>query len=131
MRSICFRLFGLGLLGAVTVAAPASAGSFEDGVDAYRAHDYLTASGHFYDAANRGHVEAQHRLGEMYERGRGVMRDPVMAHMWFTLAASNLTADPELRAAASNGRARVAQEMNRKQMAASFQLALRWKPQDE
>ena len=128
MRSIVFRVFALALLGAATLAGPARAGAYEEGVAAYDAGDYLAASGYFYDAANRGHIQAQHRLGVMYEEGRGVVQDHVMAHMWFTLAASSTTADPAISAAAADARDRVAREMNLSQMAHSFQLALAWKP---
>jgi TPR repeat protein len=37
---------------------------------------------------NLRHAAAQFNLGEMYETGRGVPQDVIMAHMWFNLAAS-------------------------------------------
>jgi hypothetical protein len=37
--------------------------------------------------AKAGNAEAQHALGEMYENGVGVPKDPVEAMMWFRKAA--------------------------------------------
>ena len=39
-------------------------------------------------AAEQGYVDAQYKLGVMYEKSYGVPHDYVRAHMWFDLAAS-------------------------------------------
>jgi TPR repeat protein len=40
-------------------------------------------------AAARGDADAQGTLGLMYENGRGVVKNVVLAHMWFNLSASS------------------------------------------
>ncbi len=40
-------------------------------------------------AAEQGDFGAQHRLGLMYARGHGVLKDPVLAHMWHNIASAN------------------------------------------
>ena len=36
-------------------------------------------------AAHLGYAPAQGNLGSMYEKGRGVPRDPVLAYMWYSV----------------------------------------------
>ena len=43
----------------------------------------------FEMAARQGHAAARFRLGIFYAIGQGVERDPVKAHMWFSLAADD------------------------------------------
>ena len=45
------------------------------------------AEAYFRKAAERGHRDAQHRLGEYYYRGRSVPVDLVEAYRWWTLAS--------------------------------------------
>ena len=40
-------------------------------------------------AADQGDAEAQYNLGSMYANGRGVLKDSVLAHMWFNIAGAN------------------------------------------
>ena len=40
-------------------------------------------------AAEQGDADAQFNLGVMYERGRGVPVNDILAHMWFNIAATN------------------------------------------
>ena len=40
-------------------------------------------------AAFNGYELAQHKLGQTYMRGVGVLKDKILAHMWFNIAASN------------------------------------------
>jgi TPR repeat protein len=42
-------------------------------------------------AADHGHADAQHNLGNIPLHGPGVLQDYVLAHMWFNLAASRAT----------------------------------------
>ncbi len=39
-------------------------------------------------AAEQGVADAQYLVALMYSLGRGVLQDDVLAHMWFSLAAS-------------------------------------------
>ena len=40
-------------------------------------------------AAEQGDERAQSNLGLMYDTGRGVLQDIVLAHMWFNIASAN------------------------------------------
>jgi uncharacterized protein len=40
-------------------------------------------------AAEQGHNQAQYNLGVAYQTGDGVIADPVLALMWFSIAAAN------------------------------------------
>jgi uncharacterized protein len=50
--------------------------------------DYAAAVGWHRKAADQGYAGGQHKLGFMYQYGRGVPRDFISAHMWFNLAAA-------------------------------------------
>lgn len=68
--------------------AHATAGSFNDGVAAYKAGDYATAARLWTPHAEQGDAQAQYYLGVMYANGQGVRQDYVQAHMWLNLAAA-------------------------------------------
>ena len=53
------------------------------------AQDYKTAVKWYRLTAEQGVARAQFQLGLMYDRGNGVIKDNVFAHMWFNIAASN------------------------------------------
>ena len=40
-------------------------------------------------AAEQGHAQAQYNLGFMYADGRGVLKDRILAHIWFNIAGAN------------------------------------------
>ena len=67
-------------------SAPAQA-SFEDGVQAYLAQDYVTALAEWRPLAEEGNAEAQFGVGLCYENGRGVERDLTQAAIWYRKAA--------------------------------------------
>jgi uncharacterized protein len=52
------------------------------------AQDYVEAFNWYLRAANQGDDNAQLHLGTMYEQGRGVPQDYVLAHMHYSLAAA-------------------------------------------
>jgi len=60
----------------------------EEGLSAYNGGDYQTAIKEYIPLAEQGEVDAQVRLGMMYEKGQGVPQNYVMAYMWLNLAAS-------------------------------------------
>jgi hypothetical protein len=66
----------------------ALAGPWEDGMAAYNRGDYLPAIRLFRPLAERGNAKAQNVLGVMFRKGEGVPKNPVRAHMWFSLAAA-------------------------------------------
>ena len=84
MRLIISALVVLAIV--LSIGSPAWAG-YKAGLRAYRAKDYATALHEFRPAADRGHARAQYRLGQMYERGRGVSVDTQTALKWYGLAA--------------------------------------------
>lgn len=66
---------------------PAAAqADYYDGWRAHDAGDYAKAALEWRKAARSGDVRSQFRLGELYERGRGVAKDPVLALMWYRVA---------------------------------------------
>ena len=68
---------------------PVSAQDFQKGVAAYNAGDYTTALQEWPPLAEQGLAEAQSSHLVLYEIGKGVPQDNVMAHMWYKLAAAN------------------------------------------
>jgi TPR repeat protein len=76
-----------GLVSVLVFCASAQAGSYEDGLAAYRAHDYGRAMRLYGLGAAQGNSSAQFNLGLMYANGVGTARDYVRAHMWLSLAA--------------------------------------------
>ncbi|MDA8224912.1 MAG: hypothetical protein M0T86_03210 [Betaproteobacteria bacterium] len=51
--------------------------------------DYVSAARWFLKAADQGNVLAQDNLGNLYETGRGVLPNPVVAYALYSLAASS------------------------------------------
>ncbi|HSS62922.1 MAG TPA: hypothetical protein VLS27_00685 [Gammaproteobacteria bacterium] len=51
--------------------------------------DYTRAAQTYRKSAVLGFPLSQNNLARLYERGLGVPRDPVVAHVWYLLAASN------------------------------------------
>ena len=63
--------------------------SYKIATRAYRAGDYATALMYLRPLAEQNHEKAQGTLGWMYEAGKGVRRDYVMAFVWYDLAVTN------------------------------------------
>ena len=106
------------------------AGPYEDGAVAYASGDYATALRLWRPLAEQGFAEAQHKLGVMYDTGRGVPQNYVQAHMWFNLAASRFPSG-ERHDAAVNNRNTIAELMTPVQIAEAQRLAGEWKPRGE
>ena len=77
----------------VGVAAPASAGPFENGFAAYQRGDFATALRIWLPLAERGHAGAQNNVGYMYSRGEGAPRNFELAVSWFRKSADQGNAD--------------------------------------
>ncbi len=58
--------------------APAWAG-FDEGVAAYNRGDYATALREWRPLAKQGNAKAQHNLGVIYDKGRGITQDDAEA----------------------------------------------------
>jgi len=71
------------------------AGQFEDGVAAYERGDNATALRLFQSLAKQGNAEAQYRLGNMYDDGKGVTQDYAEAVKWFRLTAAQGKAEAQ------------------------------------
>ena len=84
-------------------------------------------NGHEYrEAAEKGHLSAQHSLARMYYQGTGVTQDYILAHKWANLAAAKL---PEkVRGNAVELRNRIALGLTREQVAEAQKMASEWKP---
>ena len=57
------------------------------GLDAYERRDYASALHEFEGLAETGDADGQHKLGDMYRKGKGVALDIVEAVYWYRLAA--------------------------------------------
>ena len=53
------------------------------------ARDYAKAAKWYREAAERGHADAQYKLGSMYDCGKGVDEDAEKAEMWYRKAMEN------------------------------------------
>src|SRR5262249_26978313 len=71
----------------LAAAAPSAASSLADGTNAFRRGDYQTAARLLIPLPQRGHAKAHAVLGLMYEYGRGVPQDFVIAAHWYRCAA--------------------------------------------
>ena len=63
--------------------------SYKLATRAYRVGDYATALMYLRPLAEQNHKKAQGTLGWMYEAGKGVRRDYIMAFVWYDLAVTN------------------------------------------
>ncbi|KAI9335161.1 hypothetical protein DFJ73DRAFT_32542 [Zopfochytrium polystomum] len=66
-----------------------------------KSHTRRLAIHHFYQAARYGNSDAMYRLGYIYQRGKGVEKDSIIAKRWYQAAISriaeaNFTVDPAL-----------------------------------
>jgi len=68
-------------------AAPARAGSFEAGLDAYNAGNYSAAFANWWPLAQQGDAKAQASIGFLYYSGKGVRGDDKQSLLWFSRAA--------------------------------------------
>ena len=76
------------MLAALMLAlAPPTTADYADGLAAMENGDYPTAFAEFARAAAEGDMRAANQLGELYERGDGVDRDPGRAAEWYRRAA--------------------------------------------
>jgi hypothetical protein len=80
--------------------------------------DYKTAVKWYRLAAEQGDAGAQSNLGLMYVLGRGVLKNNVRAHMWWSIAAPSGKSKH-----ASKNRDKVAKQMTPSQLEKSQDLA--------
>jgi TPR repeat protein len=80
------RLRNAVLLGAL-FAAPLSAQSVQQGIEAWQNADYKSAVDNWRPLAESGDADAQFNLGQAYRLGRGVQVNLAAAQTWLTRAA--------------------------------------------
>jgi TPR repeat protein len=71
----------------VSISGGAQAGPFEDAATAYEMKDYSASATLLRPIAEGGLAAAQHNLGFLYEKGRGVPQDYAEAARWYRKAA--------------------------------------------
>ena len=76
---------------------------YEDGVAAFNRDDYAEALREWRPLAERGDVNAQYKLGQMYAYGFGVPQDYAEAVKWFRRAAEQGDANAQLNLGAMYG----------------------------
>jgi uncharacterized protein len=81
------RLVVIAVLVLLAIGEPARASAVSEGVAAFRRGDFPTAVRILGPLAERGNAEAQALLGFMYEYGRGVPQNAVVAVHWYVCAA--------------------------------------------
>ncbi len=69
------------------VSIPASSADFRKGWVAYNRGDYTTAMSEWKPLAEQGNADAQHSVGLLYGKGRGVPENNKTAAKWHRLAA--------------------------------------------
>ena len=81
---ITFLFFFFLPLGSVSIARSSD---FQIGMKAYKEGHYTYAFNELKSLAKTGHAKAQHFLGDMYYKGKGVNQDYKSAVKWYTLSA--------------------------------------------
>lgn len=98
---------------------------YRDGSDG-PAQSHVEAAAWFRRAAEQGHPMAQLNLARLYETGRGVPQDLVVAHVWYNLAASGFELGDESHAMAVAGRDHVESQLNAADLQKARQLTVEW-----
>ena len=99
------------------VGTPAFSADWDKGLTAYESGDLVTALREFTPLAEQGVAVVQSLLGWMYEKGQGVPKDNVYAHMWWDIAASSGDKD------AVSGRDAISKRMNSTDISTAQKLA--------
>ena len=82
-----YKRIAIGLALTLLVALPATAQDYKKGQAAAKSRDFATAFKEWQPLAVKGHTRAQHSLGRLYHRGRGVPLDYAEAAKWYFKAA--------------------------------------------
>jgi TPR repeat protein len=93
--------------------------------DQLAAQDYAA----ILSSAEQGDATAQYSLGLMYDSGRGVLQDYVLAHKWYNLAASRFASwEADIGISAARNRDRLTTRMTPAQIAEAQKMAREWEP---
>ncbi len=84
----CCTLARCALLCSAVIALPVQAESLEKAIEAYDFKEYQEAVLWLRPWAEKGEVEAQYRLGTLYENGQGIAKNLEEAKKWYRNAAA-------------------------------------------
>lgn len=90
------RLSAVIIVSLLLLPVPAFAGPFEDGEMAFDHGDYQSALDLWKPLAEQGNVEAQNKMGWMYESAYGVAKDEKEALKWYLRAAEQGNAEAQV-----------------------------------
>ena len=76
------------LLGSLLLSSYLFAGSYDNGIEFYKAMKYEKAMNSFLIATNNENNKAMLVIGIMYANGDGVKKDPIQSLKWFKKAAN-------------------------------------------
>jgi len=86
LRSLAASFAAIALLAGCATAAPGQP-RFDEAAAAYDRGDYAKAFVIWKELADDGDIAAMRNVGQLYRRGLGVERDPVMAFRYYGRAA--------------------------------------------
>ena len=110
---------------------PESRSVRSNGIAPLSTSDQLVAQDYaaIVSSAEQGDASAQYNLAVMYDTGRGVLQDYVLAHKWYNLAASHYaTWEADIGASAARSRDRLTTRMTPAQIAEAQKMAREWGP---
>jgi TPR repeat protein len=84
---MCKRIVLGAVLFALASSSTAQAGPLQAGIAAFNRHDYARAAQILLPLATAGNPRAQTYMGFMYQNGRGVVQNYIVASDWFRAAA--------------------------------------------
>jgi hypothetical protein len=98
-KVVYFSLVALALSCLLLCSSTAVAGPFDEGVAAYDQGRFDKAVELWLPLAHQGDAAAQFNLAALYEKGLGVLQDPVEAARWYLEAAKQGDLDAQLKIA--------------------------------
>jgi TPR repeat protein len=116
---------------AVVSSVPEPRSARSSGIAPSSTSDQLLAQDYaaIVNSAEHGDATAQYNLAIMYDTGRGVLQDYVLAHKWYNLAASRYaTWEADIGASAARSRDRLTTRMTPAQIAEAQKMAREWEP---
>ena len=84
------------LVAAMGVGHGAAAAPIDDGLAAFQSEQYAVALEILLPLAEAGNLEASYTVGMIYDFGRGVNQDDMVAGIWYRLPAENGMAEAQL-----------------------------------
>ncbi|MEN8196016.1 MAG: tetratricopeptide repeat protein [Pseudomonadota bacterium] len=110
------------LLGSALASTSPAAADYYEGLRAYDARNYSKAADFWGVSAKNGDAKSRFRLAQLYESGRGVAKNHVLAYFWYSLAAKADYHDAGLAAIF------LKEKMTEAQVVQADKLVAAWKP---